>query len=287
MKGVEYKKLDAPRSFLPFNPTMSRLNGDLVLNIRLFTRAKNTENWIGRDGDSKSFKMLQDDSLWNLEGVVRHRRFNGLEDIRLFQFKGKLRFIASTRNLSSTMDFSLVLGTLTSSLCIERLVELSYDKRRANEKNWLPFVSNGRLFCMYDAMTVLAMNPDTGVCVLHSKFSYPPAIRKFRGSAMPQLHPNGMHYCIMHTLNKHLLVLHFYTHYLVELDSRKGFRISRVFKPLRLRAGWVEFVSDFLIERDSVCIGWGDRDRVAMLSKVHIDAFTAYIDDQDNTYLTL
>jgi tetratricopeptide (TPR) repeat protein len=116
----------------------------------------------------------------------------GFEDCRLFEFDQRLWFTCTTTDTNPTGSFQISLCQLGNmeredSIPVHLISSLKGPDPYRCEKNWLPFVFEGKFHTIYqyDPFTIYAPDPKTGDC--ECVHSYQPAydFSRLRGSAGP------------------------------------------------------------------------------------------------------
>ena len=110
---------------------------------------------------------------------------HGLEDIRLFEYNGKLHFICTNVNYSPNGRNRMVMGeydheTLSYSNC--RVLQPPEDTWC--EKNWIPIVKNDELFIIYSwfPMKICKINSEDRLEIVDTHHPFLPYYHKVRGS---------------------------------------------------------------------------------------------------------
>jgi hypothetical protein len=185
----------------------------------------------------------------------------GLEDLRLFGFRDRVWFMATTREFSPDFRNGMFLGTDDFGVAVSSPFD------RDCEKNWLPFEHEGKLLCIYlcDPLVVLELDPQTGrtkVLVQHQHAGL--HMQTFRGSA-PPIALGDDYYFIVHEVAE----ARRYSHRIVRMTQ--NFEITHVSLPFHMQQRHkVEYVAGWTRVGDSVLITWGDGDTHAMLSQVPV-----------------
>ncbi len=202
----------------------------------------------------------------------------GLEDCRLFEFDGSRWFTCTTADTNPTGNRQISLCRLEKNPSgeiapVEDLIPLIGPDLNRCEKNWLPFVLDGRLFIVYSCGPFQLFEPDldTGVCrsVLSNDYDFD--FSRFRGSAAPIRFDGGFLMLVHETV-------HFYDHtrcYLhrfVFLDSQ--FRIEKISKPFTFQHQGVEFCCSMTLDAagEKLILPIGIEDREAYLCLINTDA---------------
>jgi len=103
-----------------------------------------TENYLLQLSEDKttrigSVQLQLQTSLPTIDESIQ-----GLEDIRLYEFEGRMRFIATQRQWSPSRQNRMMIGTVdVSASTLTDLVLMEPPQPTGCEKNWIPFVHNG------------------------------------------------------------------------------------------------------------------------------------------------
>lgn len=130
----------------------------------------------------------------------RDVQIKGIEDIRLFRWNGEWWFTGNSRQFRSEWVWQVVLGKLNRSCNrMESILPLDFVGIHRQEKNWMPFVHDGRLLLLYAADPTLILEPDleTGVCRVVSHQITTANLDSYRGSS-PFVPFNGRLLGIVH-----------------------------------------------------------------------------------------
>lgn len=198
----------------------------------------------------------------------------GLEDCRVFQWKGQTWFTCTTLDTNpNKVEMSLCklsdkpVGDVVE---VEKLIPLSCSSQQHCEKNWLPFTIGNELYLVYGygPFTIYKADPETGECKVHFKYNSKNDFSHFRGSAAPIELDNG-----------YLMMVHEvshggprnYFHRFLGLD--KDFKVVSCSKPFTLRHKGVEMCLGMTLDHsgDNLVIAVGEEDREAFLGIVALD----------------
>uniref|UniRef100_A0A6C0JGH8 Uncharacterized protein n=1 Tax=viral metagenome TaxID=1070528 RepID=A0A6C0JGH8_9ZZZZ len=201
----------------------------------------------------------------------------GLEDIRLYEFENKIRFIATNRNFAPAYKNRMVIGdynmknqSYDNCLLIESPCNSTY------EKNWIPITYKNQECFIYNwyPMDICRVNLETQKLELvcrHENTMNVPYFHKVRGSSIFINVSNG-------TLGELVGVVHFsedtkprqYYHMLVSLEKD-------TFKPLRYSETFyfqhigVEFCTGFWKNKDEYIFWVSKKDRNTCMITVNVD----------------
>jgi predicted GH43/DUF377 family glycosyl hydrolase len=201
---------------------------------------------------------------------------NGLEDIRLFSFGGKLYGIGAGirdagRNPSEQREIKQILFTLDAlGNVLDRSV-LNSPLGYPVEKNWMPFEHNSELHIVYsvDPLTILKIQ-DNQLIQLDGQ----PLLKKFNHDDMEYRgSTNGIPF-----RGGYLFIIHnrrrygkknAYIHYFMFLD--RELRLIQISEPFLFDRPGIEFAINMVEVGDRVLISYGIADRQSRVISVHAD----------------
>jgi hypothetical protein len=218
--------------------------------------------------DTQNYYAILDDDLniqnyWFLED--RHLRNNifsldGIEDLRLFIWKGKRYIIGGALNYPSQCS-NITLMTLEGNvLNLEAM--FSSPTKAKTEKNWMPFVQDEDLHFLYTPNGQVLTYGET---LEFTHIDRPNELLNWSGSS-----------CLMERNNKYYAVIHkrivsTYTHKLVEYDATgKPLWQSQEFSFERIG---IEFCAGMAFKGDDIVISYGVLDKKAILLKMDFEQF--------------
>jgi hypothetical protein len=124
----------------------------------------------------------------------------GLEDVRLFYFKNKIHFSASSKNLTNDGKIVIAIGEYNINDNKMNNISVINPPRPSNcEKNWI-FVpnNNDKMNFIYGwhPLEIGAVN-DNNQLIIHTKIDTPKFFSRFRGSS-PIIEYNDKLWCVVH-----------------------------------------------------------------------------------------
>ena len=256
----------------PSNPSFLTYRGVPLLNIRYVNyRLTAGGQYVIEDREgflrTQNVLALLDDSLTRIEtstplSVRTHLAqtcvgIHGLEDVRLYEGSGGVRFVATQREWSPTRQNRIVRGDLVGS-CLTNLEVLEPPITTGCEKNWIPF---GPDF-IYGFHPLQIGSIVNGQLSIHTEWATPPSWAGLRGSSVPVEH-EGRQWLVVHSSDE--AVPRHYRHRLVVLETTSG-------KPLLSSP-------PFVFGRDGIefCIGFCIRNGVAWFWYSQHDCDPAWI----------
>lgn len=190
--------------YYPMNPTICKTEEGYKVICRMHTRVnlkhfcEGEENCISQ---TKNF-LLDYDRNFNeisrkeiIENLPRKRfptyGLDGLEDSRIFSFKGGYWFTCTTLDTNPNAC-QLSLCKLEEEkegdiIFVEKLIPLQGPDPNRQEKNWLPIVLQGKLHLIYSCDPFILYSPhlETGECKAVLQYTPKQDFARFSGSAPP------------------------------------------------------------------------------------------------------
>jgi tetratricopeptide (TPR) repeat protein len=178
----------------------------------------------------------------------------GLEDIRLFYFKNKIHFSASTKNLSEAGKINIALG----EYCLEdhtirnvHVIEPPYES--TCEKNWIyiPKMQSNKMNFIYKwhPLEIGSIN-DVNKLEIHTKYDTPSFFRELRGSSNVCEY-DGRLWCAVHYV-KPTLQSRIYYHLVVSFN-RETFKPEMYSLPFVFCNTSIEYCLGFNIKDSNAC----------------------------------
>ena len=268
--------------FYNSTPTMCYLNEDQILiNVRYVNyRIDDKGNYInGEHIETKNVMTIYDRKTGAVEKhfVLDHDRelddvYVGLEDVRLFQHKGKVHFTAnrglpdSKKGAKMTIEF----GTINLETGkTESYVIFGNDGMKPIEKNWTLYAGvEGELKMVYGWYPFTLYEPYQGKkIVVQNCSSLPPFFAHVRGSC------NGIKvgsetWFLCHTVSYE--DRRYYYHIIIALDNATG-KVKRWTKYFTLEGKQVEYVLGFLYDEkyDDFLLGYSTMDKTTEVVKIY------------------
>ena len=166
-------------------------------------RTKNAVTFLNDSGyPTEDVKLIQEDLPESYDHNIQ-----GLEDVRLFWHNGRVKFTASSKNLSKEGNIVIAMGDYHSEQ--QRINNISVIRgpyHSGCEKNWISCpplssveASRGKLNFIYGwgPMEIGALNQETQQVEIHTKYETPALFNRFRGSSGLVEHL-GHYYAVTH-----------------------------------------------------------------------------------------
>lgn len=192
----------------------------------------------------------------------------GLEDLRLIRWREDWHVVGTARDLRDDWRCQTAVGRLDGAE-IADLTPLPAPSPDRNEKNWMPFVSEGRLRFVYSLhpLVVLEWDPDHGELTEVARWDTDPVLDSLRGGAQ------GL------WIDDHLLVIghtaresgtrRLYQHRFVLLDAE--LRPTSASPAFSFERYGVEFCAGMTLLEDDLLLSYGVEDRFARVMALALD----------------
>ena len=251
-------------------------------NPMIFHRDK--ENFIQTKNVLFNFK---DDTYKIMDEVIlypeKHQKINGdirgIEDIRIFEQNGKLKFIGQSgdfKNKKTNIVFNMVLGTYdykNNKLIIEQILESPHDARI--EKNWIHL--NNDLFIYKWFPLEIGSLEDKNFNLKH-KVDTPAFFKNFKGSSCGVLHKNMYWFLTHYTTDewKDKGLWRQYKHCIVILDEK--YQPIAYSNPFTFENEIVGYSLGMIIENNKICFGYSLDEKDASIGELDL----AYVFEELN-----
>lgn len=239
----------------------------------------------------KDFKLLsQKEIIDEISGPMKHKPHTdveGIEDSRIFKYENALWatcviWDTNEYHIPQTCLYRLAdpdssPSTDKSRISVDYFIPLQGPDPKRCEKNWLPFIKDGKIYTIYsyDPLIVNQVDPATGRCKEVIRHEQTNDYTTFRGSAAPIKFDEG-----------YLVVIHqvafandgrHYFHRFLKLDN--DFQITHVSKPFTYDHNGVEFCCGMTVDHSgkNLIMSLGIEDRQAMLAFVDFDTIRSLL----------
>lgn len=225
----------------------------------------------------RDLKLLSQKEI--VENLPRKREkvrpIEGLEDCRIFGFKGSSWFTCTTLDTNPAAP-QISLCKLSNdrskaSVQVEKLTPLIGPNPSRCEKNWLPFVKDNELLVIYSCEPFTVYKPDIerGTCQLqHSSSKTQYDFSRFSGSAPPVEFDDGYLFLVHETLYDN--DQRKYLHRFVKLDNQ--YNITQISKPFIFMHQGIEYCCGMALDhtKKKLIMGIGIEDREAYLATIDL-----------------
>jgi hypothetical protein len=191
----------------------------------------------------------------------------GLEDVRLFYYKNKLHFSASSKNMMNNGYITIAVGEyLPDERRMTNIRAIESPNHYDCEKNWLaiPETSLSDFEAAKNRMNfVYAWNPlelgavsDDNKLVIHTRYPTPTIFSKFRGSS-PLVEYNGKLWCVTHYVK--YSTPRVYYHSVIQFN-RDTLKPEQYTAPFCFRKTAIEYCIGFHIRDGNMCFFFSEND---------------------------
>ena len=290
-RRIETAHLEIPLGYHPTNPSLCRIDGDIMILMRAVNYRIRGDGTYAIDGhaDTRNFIGRLDPS-----GMVARVReitappfdestffIRGFEDCRLFNAAGRTWAVA---NRSHPLDpprrtiFLLELNDICGeNPSIVRAVHLKGPNDEWHQKNWMPVDGAAGITLVYscDPTVILAPDARDGSCEVVNTWNAPAWFEDFRGGS--QLVPMPESYGGGYVTFVHGVLRQFpkrsYFHRIVRFD--KDLAITAASRIFVLRERDIEFVSGCITDGSDLLLTWGYNDAEAWLGRIPLSSVDA------------
>jgi len=256
--------------FKSSTPSLCFHNNELIINVRYVNYHINdrggyenkehiiTHNVFTRYNTvGNTFIQIQDDQLIEYDKMY-DERYVGLEDMRLFSYKGKLLYNAN-RGIGQS-NIVVEHGEIDLDTGSTKSVFLKYEKQKEIEKNWVLFEDGkGNLKCIYSwhPLVIGDINNETGEFKVSNALPSANIFNHFRGSTNG-VNVDGEIWFLCHVVSYESR--RFYYHVMVALD-KNTFKITKYTPFFTFDKMPVEYTLGMVYKNGSLTIGYSLLDR--------------------------
>jgi glycosyltransferase involved in cell wall biosynthesis len=245
---------DEIESFRTSTPSICRLNGEVIYNIR------HVNYTIDENGNYKNKDSIESINVLSNDIIVKHDRsrdthYVGIEDIRLFGHKGKLLYNGN-RGTKDGMGVEHGEINVTTGETVSTMLVAPFQKKL--EKNWVLFEdAKCNLKCIYGWHPLVIGDIRNGAFEKTHELPTSVIFERFRGST------NGLRigdeiWFICHVVSYEKRRLYYHT--MVALDVNT-LNIRRYTPFFTFNGECVEYTLGFVTDQDEIVIGYSRMDR--------------------------
>ena len=286
-KKIEKNNIDVNDIRYHFSsPSILNDNSNLLYNIRCVSyKLTNNPMIFHNDKDNliqtKNVCFKPKSNTYDLmEEVIlypnKHEKINGyirgLEDVRLFKFKDKIKFIGQSgdyKNIGSSIRFNMVLGEYdikNNKLLIENIIESPYGHHV--EKNWVHLHEDLFIYKWFP-LEIGILNDKH----FNKKYSIetPAIFKHFKGSSNGFFYKNMYWFLVHYTTDDWIngRLWRKYKHAFVILD--KNYSPIAYSDPFTFEDSIVEYSLGMVIKDNKICFGYSMNECDASVAELDID----------------
>jgi len=228
---------------------------------------------------NKSYYIMNEKILYPSKHEKINGYIRGIEDIRLFQFNNKIKFIGQSgdyKNIGSNIRFNMVIGEYdinNNNLIIEQILESPYNN--SVEKNWINLKDDLFIYKWYP-LEIGTLEDKS--FVLKNRINTPQIFKHFKGSTNGVFYKNMYWFLTHYTTDdwKNGKLWRRYKHCIVLLDE--SFNVISYSNPFTFEGELVEYSLGMYIENNKIIIGYSLNEKDASLGELDI----SYIFDNLN-----
>ena len=208
----------------------------------------------------------------------KHEKINGyirgVEDVRIFEQNGKLKFIGQSgdfKNKQTNIAFNMVLGTYdykNNKLLIEQILESPYDVKV--EKNWVHLADDLFIYKWFPLEIGSLENKNFN---LKHKINTPAFFKNFKGSSCGVLYKNMYWFLVHYTTDefKNEGLWRQYKHCIVILDEK--YQPIAYSNPFTFENETTGYSLGMIIENNKICFGYSLEEKDASIGELNIEYF--------------
>ncbi|UJA20969.1 glycosyltransferase [Thermoleophilia bacterium SCSIO 60948] len=285
-------RLDLDDDWAQFNPTIAPDGDGFRLVVRSANYTVDGASYVVRDGESavrtRNYLVGADAGLGlrTAEPIVDRSAgpptfpslVQGHEDIRLIEVGGRWYGLAAVRDRNPASRCEMALLGLDGPR-VTRTTILAGPEPGRDEKNWMPFVRDGRLLLVYSSSParVLECDPDTGALQVLSERPGPRWAAGLRGGSQGVDVPGGTLFCVHEVLFADGRT---YRHRLVLLDDE--LRLAGISGPFSFSRSPIEMCTGMAADGEHLVLAFGIEDRIAGLARIRRDEALAALSEPTN-----
>ena len=289
-KGEDTIKLDVSvdEHYNIMNPSIIQNDDIYIINIRAVNfkidsegkyRIIKSNNYINSDEPvstknylcifNKRFEIVDqsliDESHFRENHNLIDSDVKGIEDIRYFQYNKELWAVGTSRELRENWLNKMVLFKIDGNKIVHSVVLHNYNDSMC-QKNWSPFIYNGKLLLVYafQPLVILEPNLETGECTVFKEIKTKNYFEDIKGGTCG-VRAKGEYYFLTHEVrlkeNKRV-----YFHRFMVLNN--DLELSKYSDLFYLEDIQIEFVIGMTYHNNEFLISWGKNDAEALVSKI-------------------
>lgn len=239
-------------------------------------RTKNSIVYLDKEMNPVNSPMFFDNKV---DGVIKqeHSGIKGLEDIRLFNFKDKVYYIATSREFSYNETNRMVMGEydINNLKYVENKILLPPTETQC-EKNWIPINHNNeKILFIYNWHPLQIGEVDSFINKLNItvKYDTPKFFKHFRGSSTFTEYDNKL-WCITHGV-KYTIPRKYY-HQFVVLE-KNTYRPIKYSVPFYFSNYAIEYCVGFIVKDGMGYIVFSQNDKDTSLLKIEMNKVMKYM----------
>tara|TARA_Y100000780_G_scaffold205743_1_gene200920 strand:+ start:6771 stop:8762 length:1992 start_codon:yes stop_codon:yes gene_type:complete len=298
ISDISYKKYEVTKddvNYTSTNPCIFNNGNKISINIRnvnFYINSNNEYKIIGKDEPmslnnkckTKNF-LCELDKKHNIKSKYEISDINcdferfesiieGIEDIRLLRFNGKIWFTGTSRFTRNDNLNQMVFGNIVD----KKIKILKGYGEEICQKNWMPFIHKKKLLYLYslEPLTILEPNLNSGICKVYYKKQYEYNFSNLRGGSQG-IEIDKNYYFVIHEVRYNSR--RYYSHRIIKLDM--NLNLISVSKPFYFKELGIEFVCGVCIDENNkeILISFGKHDKEAYIARINKDKFLNFAND--------
>lgn len=275
------------------NPSVTLFNGDQYINLR-------SVNYQLDIFDNKMYyriltqngleEISLKNKLDNKQGFIKNGKkevkmydfdffdptyedpIDGVEDIRIIEYNKKLYGIGNSRVVTTDHLNRMILfeiDTTTSKMInTVRLDSIKIEDNKKTQKNWSPFIHNGKLLLLYSFSPLLILEPDlkTGLCQIHTETESNANLDFLRGGSQGFWYNGNLHFIVHESINENGRI---YLHRIIKFD--KDLNILGISYPFYFDKLQIEYVAGAYVKDEKMYISYSTNDKNSYLLELDVE----------------
>ena len=207
---------------------------------------------------NKSYYPIENVTVMKEEPRITYpSNIEGLEDVRLFHFKNKIHFTASSKNLTNDGNIVIAIGEYDHVNFTMNNISVIQPPRPSNcEKNWIFVPGKEKMNFIYGWHPLEIGEVNNNKLEIHTTFNTPPFFSRFRGSSTICEY-DSKYWCVVHFVK--YSTPRVYYHSLVQFN-RTTMKPEMYSLPFVFRKHAIEYCLGFNISDGKCCFVFSQND---------------------------
>ena len=204
---------------------------------------------------NKYYHPMDDVTIMREDVKTYPSNIEGLEDVRLFYFKDKIHFTASSKNITNTGNIVICIGEYNPNHYTMNNISVIESPRPSNcEKNWI-FVPGEKLDFIYGWHPLEIGSVKNNKLEIHTTIQTPAIFSRFRGSSGICEYNNKL-WCVVHFVKYSTPRVYYHT----IIQFNKDMKPEKYALPFVFRKHAIEYCVGFHIKENTCCFVFSQND---------------------------
>jgi len=282
--GIEKSILDVNDTFCSSSPCIIKYGDGYMLNVRYVNytiRGDGTYTFKLDDGKIRTLQKTVytshnldiGHSVWIDEVMNPHLRYQGVEDVKIFPYRGSVRFIGTVQH-PETGNITVGHGIYGGPMLVPTACTSPYGN--GCEKNWCYFTTEGgdlRVVYSWSPLRIGEMR-GTECVILEERSDVPQWFGELRGSSCGARFKNELWFTthfVEYSAPRH------YYHVIVVLDA-KTLKYKRHSNPFTFHREPIEYSLGLIVEHDRLLISYSVNDACSRVVIVPAEVALSVLD---------